>query len=83
MLLPPLPRAAIPVDLIERDMPERFEVVVDRDFDPLRLVGDVQLRRRSPAIAMLALPEGKWHAFELWDERYLACCGTVARVRIG
>ncbi len=69
-LLPPLPRPAIPLDLMERDMPECCEYVDDRDFDPLRLVAlfnfdDVAGDRELP------LPEGRWHAFEWWDERYL------------
>jgi hypothetical protein len=70
MLLPPLLTSAEPVDLIARDMPEHCELVAGRAFDPLRLIalfnfdddaGDRELR----------LPEGRWHAFELWDERYL------------
>jgi alpha-galactosidase len=69
-LLPPLPRSAIPVDLMDRDMPERCEFVAHRDFDPLRLVAlfnfDDVARDRD-----LELPAGKWHAFEWWDERYL------------
>jgi alpha-galactosidase len=69
-LLPPLPHAAIPVDAIERDMPECCEFVTDRDFDPLRVVAlfnfDDAARDR-----LLQLPEGKCHAFEWWDERYL------------
>jgi alpha-galactosidase len=69
-LLPPLPRPAVPVDLIVRDMPEHCEFVAARDFDPLRIVAlfnfDDDARDRE-----VALPEGKWHAFEWWDERYL------------
>ena len=72
MLLPPLPRAATPVDLIERDVPEHYELVDGRVFDPLRLVGlfnfDYHDETRDLA---LALPPGRWHAFELWGEQYL------------
>jgi hypothetical protein len=69
MLLPVLPMAATPVDLIERDMPERFELALDRDWDPMRVVGlfnfdDIARDLRLP------LPPGRWHAFELWEERY-------------
>lgn len=69
MLLPPLPRSADPVDLMERDMPERYEVAFDRKFDPLRLVGlfNFDDEAHDPT---LELPPGRWHAFELWEERY-------------
>ncbi|MDP9236203.1 MAG: alpha-galactosidase [Chloroflexota bacterium] len=69
MLLPVLPVAATPVDLMEQDMPERLELAIDREWDPVRLVGlfnfaDVARDLRLP------LPPGRWHAFELWEERY-------------
>ncbi len=70
MLLPVLPQAATPVDLMERDMPERFEAAFDRDFDPLRIVGLFNFDD-EPRDIVLALPDGRWHAFELWSERYL------------
>jgi hypothetical protein len=38
MLFPPLPVAARPLDLMERDMPERFEAIVERAGDPMHLV---------------------------------------------
>jgi alpha-galactosidase len=69
MLLPVLPRSAAPVDLIERDMPERHEVAFDRDFDPLRVVGLFNFDDAARDLA-LPLPPGRWHAFELWEERY-------------
>jgi alpha-galactosidase len=70
MLLPPLPVAATPVDLMERDMPERFEVHIDRDFDPLHVVGLFNFQDVTHDL-VLPLPEGRWHVFELWEERYL------------
>jgi alpha-galactosidase len=70
MLLPVLPEAARAADLLERDMPERFEVAFDRDFDPLRVVALFNFDDDARDLT-LALPAGRWHAFELWDERYL------------
>jgi alpha-galactosidase len=70
MLLPPLPRSAAPVDLMERDMPERYEIAFDREFDPLRVVGLFNFDDEARDLT-LELPAGRWHAFELWEERYL------------
>ncbi len=69
MLLPPLPRSADPVDLIQRDMPERYEITFDRSYDPLRVVGLFNFADETRDI-VLPLPHGRWHAFELWEERY-------------
>jgi alpha-galactosidase len=69
MCLPPLPHSAAAVDLMDRDMPERFETAYDRDFDPVRLVGLFNFEDETRDLA-LELPEGNWHVFELWDERY-------------
>ena len=69
MLLPPLPRSADPVDVIQRDMPERYEITFDRPDDPLRLVGLFNFADETRDI-VLPLPPGRWHAFELWEERY-------------
>ncbi len=70
MLLPVLPVAATPVDLIERDMPERYEVSFERAYDPLRVVGLFNFADEARDLT-LTLPDGPWHAFELWSERYL------------
>jgi alpha-galactosidase len=70
MLLPPLPCAARPLDLLERDMPERFEAVVDREFDPLRLVALFNFDDEAKDLEH-ELPPGPWHAFDAWGERYL------------
>ena len=69
MLLPPLPRSADPVDLMERDMPERYEIAFEREFDPLRVVGLFNFADETRDL-VLPLPPGRWHAFELWEERY-------------
>lgn len=75
MMLPALPRSATPVDLIERDMPERYETATDRAFDPLTVVGAFNFDD-VPRDVVVALPEGRWHGFELWGEQYL---GVVER----
>ena len=69
MLLPVLPRSAVPVDLLICDMPERFELEFDRAYDPLRLVGVFNFGEEARNLT-LPLPAGRWHAFELWEERY-------------
>jgi alpha-galactosidase len=69
MLLPPLPLSATPIDLMERDMPERFEIADDRKFDPVKVVGLFNFAD-EPRDLELALPPGRWQVFELWEERY-------------
>jgi hypothetical protein len=69
MLLPPLPRAATPVDLMLRDMPERADAAFEREFDPFRIVGLFNFDDDAKDIEV-ELPGGRWHAFELWGERY-------------
>ncbi|MEX2225325.1 MAG: glycoside hydrolase family 36 protein [Dehalococcoidia bacterium] len=70
MLLPVLPHAARALDLIERDMPERYEAVFERDFDHARINGVFNFGDDAQDLR-LDLPDGRWHAFELWGERYL------------
>jgi len=70
MLLPALPRSARPLDLIERDMPECYESLFEREFDPVRLYGLFNFDDEAKDLR-LTLPDGRWHAFELWEERYL------------
>jgi alpha-galactosidase len=70
MLLPPLPRPATPVDLMERDMPERFEVAHDDCGSPCRLVALFNFDDAARDLDV-ELPAGRWHVFELWSERYL------------
>jgi len=69
MLLPPLPVSATPADLMEHDIPERFELEFGRAFDPLRITGLLNCDDEARDMA-LPLPPGRWHAFELWGERY-------------
>ncbi len=78
MLLPPLPASATPVDLMEHDIPERFEVGFDRAFDPLRIVGLLNCDDAAREMAF-ALAPGRWNAFEVWGERYHGIVeGTLA-----
>ncbi len=65
MLLPVLPHAATPVDLMERDMPERYEYAEGER----RVVGLFNFDDDAKDL-VLPLPEGRWHVFELWEERY-------------
>ena len=53
-----------------QDMPERFEIAFDRDFDPLRIVGLFNFDDEAKDLTC-PLPDGRWHVFELWSERYL------------
>jgi alpha-galactosidase len=70
MLLPALPQAARPVDLMETDMPERYEVTLDGGAGPRRVVGLFNFEDEARNL-VLPLPEGAWHGVELWSERYL------------
>jgi alpha-galactosidase len=70
MLLPVLPRGARPVDLIERDMPERYELAFDREFDSGRVIAAFNFDDAAKDMR-IDLPDGRWHAFELWSEAYL------------
>lgn len=69
MLLPVLQHPATPRDLLDRDMPERLELVVDRAYDPLRVIALTNYDDTARDLA-LELPPGAWHVFELWEERY-------------
>lgn len=83
MMLPALPRSATPVDLIDRDMPERFEITDDRAFDPLTVIGAFNFDD-VPRDVTVTLPEGKWHGFELWGEEYLGVIeGAVTFPAVG
>ena len=78
MLLPVLPSSAVPLDLMDRDMPERYEIAFDRAYDPLRVVGLFNFADEARDLA-LELPAGQWHVFELWEERYRGVCeGSVS-----
>ncbi len=80
MLLPPLPGSATPIDLMERDMPERYEVAFERDYDPVTLVGVFNFADEASE-RVLNLPEGEWLVWELWSEQYH---GRVSgRLRLG
>ena len=51
-------------------MPERFEVAFDRPDGPMRVAGLFNFEDSAEDLT-LPLPPGRWHAVELWDERYL------------
>jgi alpha-galactosidase len=69
-LIPPLPQAAVPVDLMLRDIPEIFELSITREFAPVRLAGVFNFDDDAKDI-QYALPAGRYHVFEFWSERYL------------
>lgn len=69
MMVPPLPKSAVPPDVMLTDMPEQFEVAYNREYDDVRLVGVFNFGDLTRDLT-LQLPEGQWHAFELWEERY-------------
>jgi hypothetical protein len=76
-VLPPLPRSAIPRDLMSTDMPETFELRLGQGDEELRLVGLFNFADESRDLR-LDLPDGDWHVFEFWEERYRGvCAGTV------
>jgi alpha-galactosidase len=70
MMLPPLARSARPSDLMERDIPEVFELRVEHALAEQRLVALFNFDDEARDLAC-RLPAGEWHAFELWEERYL------------
>lgn len=69
-MLPPLDRAATCRDLMERTFPSLFELECARPFASWRLAGLINLEDRARDVR-LALPPGRWHAFEFWSRRYL------------
>jgi alpha-galactosidase len=68
-LLPPLAEGGTARDLLRESMPSTMELEVRRPFESWRLVGRFNWsgRRRSLSVA---LPHGRWHAFEFWEGRY-------------
>lgn len=69
-LLPVLPRSAEPSDLMLRDMPARYEIAFEREYDPLWLIGLFNFDDEARDLR-LELPSGRWHAFEFWSETWL------------
>jgi alpha-galactosidase len=83
MLLPPLPRSAVPADLMESGIPERFEVAYDRPFDPVRLVAAFNFDDAVRDLSV-GVPDGEWHAFDVWEEQYLGTAtSTLPFPRVG
>lgn len=70
MLLPVLPHAATPEDLMQRDMPERLVYRYERGGEHHLTVALCNFDDIAKDMTY-ALPPGRWHAFELWSERYL------------
>ncbi len=74
ILLPPLARGAVPPGLLERDMPERVELAREGP-GPARVIAVFNFGDEAHELSA-PLPDGRWHAVSLWDERYL---GVVER----
>jgi alpha-galactosidase len=69
-LLPPLGQAGRVPDLLTAAMPETIELEVTRPHETWQLVGRFNWSGRRRDIDV-ALPPGRWHAFDFWQERYL------------
>lgn len=77
MLVPVLPHGAVPEDLMERDMPERLVYRYERNGESRMTVALCNFDDIAKDVSF-PLPPGRWHAFELWGERYLGAReGTV------
>ncbi len=70
MLVPVLPHAGVPQDLMERDMPERLVYCYERGGEPMQTTALCNFDDVAKDLP-LSLAPGRWHAFELWSERYL------------
>jgi hypothetical protein len=79
MLLLPLGQAASVPELLEESMPARMDLEIERPFEKWWLIGAFNWSGRRRAVE-LALPAGRWHAFELWESRYLG--SSQRRLRI-
>jgi alpha-galactosidase len=67
LLLPVYGKSAVPVDLFQTpDLPALFEL----DCGTHRLLGVFNWSDESADVDV-TLPEGRWHAFELWEREYL------------
>jgi len=77
-ILPPYGRAAIPLDLFEREMPELLALPVETGWGQWLVVGLVNWADRTTEttieLADLELPKGRYHVYNYWRRRYL---GTV------
>jgi alpha-galactosidase len=77
-VLPPFGRAAIPLDLFEREMPGLLALPVETDWGQWLVVGLVNWADRTTEttidLADLELPKGCYHVYNYWRRRYL---GTV------
>jgi len=68
-LLPPLDEGGTARDLLRESMPSTLELEVRRPFESWRLVGRFNWSGRRGSLTV-ALPRGRWHAFEFWEGRY-------------
>jgi alpha-galactosidase len=77
-VLPPYGRAAIPLDLFEREMPGLLVLPVETDWGQWLVVGLVNWADRTTETTIeltdLDLPRGRYHVYNYWRRRYL---GTI------
>jgi alpha-galactosidase len=77
-VLPPYGRAAIALDLFEREMPGLLALPVETDWGQWLVVGLVNWADRTTEttieLADLEMPKGRYHVYNYWRRRYL---GTV------
>jgi alpha-galactosidase len=77
-VLPPYGRAALPLDLFEREMPRLLALPVERGWGQWLVVGLVNWAERTTETTIeltdLELPKGRYHVYNYWRRRYL---GTV------
>ncbi|MEX2159820.1 MAG: glycoside hydrolase family 36 protein [Dehalococcoidia bacterium] len=69
LLLPPIGDAPVVPDLMDVSMPARMEVDLSRPFGSWRLLGAFNWTGRRQSMRV-PLPRGRWHVFELWEERH-------------
>jgi alpha-galactosidase len=69
LLLPPLGRAAVPVDLMERFPPSVLRLEVERPFERWWLQGVLHWGDAA-ADVVVPLPDEPVHVFDLWEQRY-------------
>ena len=77
--LPPTGRAAYPLDLFERDLPEILVLPVERPWGRWWLAGLInwndQTRATQVELAAVGLPPGRYHVYDQWRAQYLGQTG--------
>ncbi len=73
-LLPPLGQSAMPLDGLEKEIPELYVLPLERAWGRWTVVGLFNWSdrpvRRVLSLARLGWPAGNYHVFDFWNERY-------------